>query len=114
LPSRGSGAPKIGARSAEGAGSEATLTFTGSAAFLLGVNSQSGGRADVYLDDKKERELDAYIVERTNDPVLWHVYGLTQGPHTLRIVTRDDADPRSRGKRIVISSAVIYRKQVLP
>jgi len=42
--------------------------------------------------------------------VLWHVYGLTQGPHTLRIVTRDDTDPRSKGKRIVISSAVTYRK----
>jgi len=110
LPSRGSGVPKIGARSAEGAGAEVTLTFTGSAVFLLGVNSQSGGRADVYVDGRQERRLDAYIVERTRDDVLWHVYGLKQGPHTLRIVTRDDADPRSNGKRIVISSAVVYRK----
>jgi len=110
LPSRGSGAPKIGARSAEGAGAEAALTFTGSAVVLLGVNSQSGGRADVYVDGRQERRLDAYIVERTRDDVLWHVYGLTQGPHTLRIVTRADADPRSKGKRIVISSAVVYRR----
>ena len=110
LPSHGSGAPKIGARSAEGAGAEAALTFTGSAVVLLGVNSQSGGRADVYVDGRQERRLDAYIVERTRDDVLWHVYGLTQGPHTLRIVTRADADPRSKGKRIVISSAVVYRR----
>jgi hypothetical protein len=106
----GAGGLKIAAKGADGAGSEATLTFTGSAVFLLGVNSQTGGRADVYLDGKKERQLDAYIVERTSDDVLWHVYGLTQGPHTLRIVMRDDTDPRSKGKRIVISSAVIYRK----
>jgi hypothetical protein len=42
--------------------------------------------------------------------VLWHVYGLKMGPHTLRIVTTDAADARSKGKRIVISSAVTYRK----
>lgn len=104
----GSGGQKTGAKSADGAGAEATLMFTGSAVFVLGINSQSGGRADVYLDGKKQRRLNAYIVERTNDDVLWHVYGLKQGPHTLKIVTRDDADPRSKGKRIAISSAVVY------
>jgi len=39
---------------------------------------------------------------------LWHVYGLAQGPHTLRIVTRADADPRSRGTTISIAEAVVY------
>ena len=40
---------------------------------------------------------------------LWHVYGLAQGPHTLRIVTRADADRRSRGTTISIAEAVVYR-----
>jgi hypothetical protein len=106
----GSSGMQIAAKSAEGAGAEATLTFNGSAVVLIGVNSQSGGRANIYLDGKKQRPLDAYIVARTSDSVLWHVYGLKMGPHTLRIVTTDAADARSKGKRIVISSAVTYRK----
>jgi len=48
-------------------------------------------------------------VERTNDNALWHTYGLKQGPHTLRIVTRDDTDPRSKGKRILLQTAVTFR-----
>jgi hypothetical protein len=110
LPFSGSGGMKVPAKSCEGAGAEATLTFTGSAVFLLGVNSQSGGRADVYLDGTQQPALDAYIVERTFDDVLWHITDLKQGQHTLRIVARDDADRRSKGKRITLSAAVIYRK----
>jgi hypothetical protein len=100
---------KSGAKTTNGAGAEATLNFTGTAVFVLGSNSQSGGRADVYIDGKRQRMLDAYIVERTSDNALWHIYGLKQGAHTLRVVTRSDADPRSKGKNIVISSAVIFR-----
>ena len=100
---------KSGARTANGAGAEVSLNFTGTAVFVLGSNSQSGGRADVYIDGKRQRMLDAYIVERTSDSALWHIYGLRQGAHTLKIVPRADADPRSKGKSIVISSAVIFR-----
>ena len=71
--------------------------------------TQEGGRADVFLDGKRVRPIDAYIVERTHDNDLWHVYGLPQGQHTLRIVTRDDADPRSKGRRLPSCEAVVYR-----
>jgi hypothetical protein len=101
--------PRGSAKAANGTGAEVSLNFTGTALFLLGSNSQSGGRADVYVDGRRKRILDAYIVERTNDNVLWHVYGLKQGAHTLRIVTRDDADPRSKGKTVAITGAVILR-----
>jgi ADP-ribosylglycohydrolase len=91
------------------AGSEATLNFTGTAVALVGRLSQGGGRADVYLDREKTGEIDAYIVERTNDNDLWHTYELKPGEHTLRIATRDDADPRSKGKQLTIESAITYR-----
>jgi hypothetical protein len=71
--------------------------------------TQEGGRADVYLDGEAVRAIDAYIVERTYDNDVWHVYGLPQGEHTLRIVTRADADPRSKGTTISIAEAVVYR-----
>jgi len=93
----------------EGAGSEASLRFTGSAIIVVGSCTQSGGKADVYLDGKKAGEINAYIVPRTTDNVLWHTYGLKQGDHTVRIVTRDDVDSRSKGKRIAVETAVIFR-----
>ncbi|MDQ3256642.1 MAG: hypothetical protein M3R15_22590 [Acidobacteriota bacterium] len=61
-----------------------------------------------FLDGKKAGEIDAYIVERTNDTNMWHIYGLKPGAHTLNIVTRGDANPRSKGKRVAIAWAVIY------
>lgn len=95
---------------ARGSGAVATLTFTGVAVVLVGPLSQSGGRADVYLDGRLSKlTLDAYIVKDTHDNALWHTYGLTPRQHTLRLVTRNDADPRSTGKQIVLEQAVIYR-----
>jgi len=77
---------------------------------VTGALSQDGGRAEVYLDGKKVGLADAYIVERTHDNVLWNVYDLKPGEHTVRFVTVADADSRSKGKRVTISGAVIYRK----
>jgi hypothetical protein len=76
---------------------------------LIGPMSQEGGRADVFLDGKKLDHIDAYVVERTFDYDLWRAYGLKPGKHTLRIVTRDDADARSKGKNVILRRAIIYR-----
>ena len=100
---------RVAGKTTSGAGAEVELKFTGAALILVGSYSQSGGQADVYLDGRRAGVINAYIVERTNDNALWHTYGLRQGMHTVRIVSRDDADPRSKGKRITIQSAVIFR-----
>jgi hypothetical protein len=68
-----------------------------------------GGRADVYLDGAPSHAIDVFVAGRTHDNDVWHVYGLSQGPHTLRIVTRADADPRSKGATISLAEAVVYR-----
>ncbi|HYK88306.1 MAG TPA: ADP-ribosylglycohydrolase family protein [Acidobacteriota bacterium] len=107
--SQGGSNPKVVGKSAAGAGAEAELKFDGVAVILVGRYSQSGGRADVFLDSTKVGEINAYIVERTNDNALWHTYGLKPGMHILRIVARDDSDPRSKGKVLSISSAVTFR-----
>lgn len=94
---------------AGGAGAEAVLTFEGRAICVLGPMTQEGGRADVWLDGKKQDFIDAYVVERTFDFDLWRAYDLKPGKHTLRIVARDDADARSKGKNVVIRRAILYR-----
>ena len=95
-------------RSSSKAGSEGVLTFTGSALAIVGDYSESGGRADVYLDGKKRRDIDAYADSKTHDNDLWHVYGLKPREHQLRIVTRDDSHPSSKGKRLELAGAVVY------
>jgi hypothetical protein len=71
--------------------------------------SQEGGRADTYLDGKQLEHIDAYVVERTFDYDLWRAYGLKPGKHTLRFVSRDDADARSKGRKVILRRAVTYR-----
>jgi hypothetical protein len=99
-----------GAKVSSSPGNAATLSFDGVAVAVLGGLTQDGGRADVFLDGKRLGAADAYIVERTHDNVLWNIYGLKPGAHKLRIVTVDGADPRSRGKRLALHEAVVYRK----
>lgn len=89
---------------------EATFTFTGTGVVLVSPHSQKGGRADVYLDGKKQKEfIEFYIVPETNDDSLWHTYGLKPGMHTVRLVIREDADSRSTGKDCAIMGAITYR-----
>lgn len=103
---------KIRIRLAEGAGSEAALTFEGTGLALVGDLAQDGGRADVYVDGVKSDLLaDAYIAPNTHDNDLWRATGLKPGPHTLRFVMRADADPRSAGRKIMISRAIVYLAQ---
>ncbi len=95
-------------KQAGGAGDEASLAIVGTGVAIVGTMSQEGGRADVYLDGARAGEIDAWIPERTNDNDYWHVTGLANGPHTVRIVVRDDADARSKGRAIRLERAIVY------
>jgi hypothetical protein len=99
-----------GTRNSQAAGNEATLKFNGVAVAVMGPLTQEGGRAEVYLDGKKVGVADAYIVPNTHDNVLWNIYELKPGEHTVRLVTLAAADSRSKAKRVGISGAVLYRK----
>jgi hypothetical protein len=96
------------ARRAAGPGDEATLAFEGTGVAIVGTMTQEGGRADVYLDGAKSGEVDAWIPGRTHDNDYWHASGLANGPHTVRIVVRPDADSRSKGRLVRIERAIVY------
>jgi hypothetical protein len=103
---------KIRFRETTGAGGEATVTFTGTGIALVGELTADGGRADVYVDGvKRDLIADAYIVPNTHDNDLWRVFGLAPGRHTLRLVMRADADPRSTGRRLTLTRAIAYTTQ---
>lgn len=101
---------KIRIRETEGEGSEATLAFDGTGIALVGDLSRDGGQAGVYVDGvKSDLVADAFIVGgNTHDNDLWRMSGLKPGPHTLRIVMTGQSDPRSTGRKLMISRAVVY------
>jgi len=101
--------PRAPRMRALGPGAEAALTFTGAAVAVLGDVSPAGGRADVFLDGRRMRPIDAYAMAGTHDDAVWHAYGLRQREHTIRVVARDEADSRSTGKTVDILGAVVYR-----
>jgi hypothetical protein len=62
-----------------------------------------------FLDGAPAGTLDAYIPPRTFDNDLWRHDGLAARQHTVRIVTRDDANPQSTGKRAMFEVGIVYR-----
>jgi hypothetical protein len=95
-------------RGAPGEWDEVSFSFEGTGVVIVGAMTQEGGRADVYLDGVKAGEIDAWIPERTHDNDYWHVTGLANGRHSVRIVRRADADGRSKGRRLQIERAIVY------
>ena len=93
------------------AGAQATLKFNGVAIAILGPCAPDGGQAQVWVDGQKAGQLDAYLGDHTRENVLWHLCNLKPGDHTLKLRTTGKADPRSKGKRITIQTAVVYRAQ---
>jgi hypothetical protein len=95
-------------RAASTSGSEVVLRFRGTGVALVGTMTQSGGRADVFLDGQKAGEIDAWIPPNTHDNDLWHATGLASRPHELRVVLRADKDARSTGSEVVLERAIVY------
>jgi len=98
-----------GAKISEQAGALATLRFNGVAVALVGRLSQEGGLADIILDGKKIGVADAFIPPRTHDNALWHTYGLRPGLHILSVIVRGEGNDRSKGRKIILERAIVYR-----
>ena len=95
-------------RTTEEVGSEATVKFTGTGVALVGLHSTKGGMADIYLDGEKVAEVNAYIPEDTTERDLWHNTELDEGTHTLRVVVKEEADPRSTGHYFSIARVIAF------
>ncbi len=66
------------------AGDSVTVPFSGTAVRWIGSKTNNHGNADVYLDGQKEPTVDASGSQ--SQAVLFQQSGLTDGPHTLKIV----------------------------
>ncbi|HVV17920.1 MAG TPA: beta-galactosidase [Pseudonocardiaceae bacterium] len=66
------------------AGDSVTVPFTGTAVRWIGSKTDNHGFADVYVDGVKQATVDDSGSQ--NQAVLYSTSGLTDGPHTLKIV----------------------------
>lgn len=99
-------------RNAERKGAEAVFTFTGTGVVIKGDWRKDGGKADVYLDGTLHRTIDTYYFwagEEKYDSFLWHVTGLSQGEHTVKIVLTGGKKPESEGTRVYLKGATVYK-----
>ncbi len=87
----------------------AQFTFTGTAVLLLGINSENGGKADVYIDGKKYGTINSYAATDTYNDALWHTYGLQNSKHFLKIILNEKGDAQSKGNSMHILAAVVYK-----
>ncbi|MEI9977295.1 MAG: ADP-ribosylglycohydrolase family protein [Ignavibacteriota bacterium] len=90
---------------------EASISFNGTGAIVVGSYLLTGGKADVYLDGKLNRTVDVYPDEEhaKGGEAVWHAFGLKPGDHTVRLVVRGETYPGSKGTDIQLEDIVIFR-----
>ncbi len=86
-------------------GSPLVFKFTGNQVRLSGRVSANGGLADAYVDDFKQlTPLDFYSPLALRDQIVFARSGLSQGPHTVRIVPREEHNPLSNGNEVRVDA----------
>ncbi|HWC79296.1 MAG TPA: beta-galactosidase [Pseudonocardiaceae bacterium] len=86
------------------AGDSLTVPFTGTAIRWIGSETGNHGYADVYLDGVKQSTVDDSGNE--NQAVLYKATGLTDGPHTLKIVVDGTHNASTSGDNYVSIDAI--------
>jgi hypothetical protein len=102
-------------RSANTKGAEASVSFEGTGFILTGTYFQSGGKLDVYLDDKPAETVDVFLEaegERGGESVF-HRFGLPNGKHSLRVAVRGEPYEASmrepKGHEVVLRDLIVFR-----
>jgi len=96
----------------ENSGDEMILAFNGTGLSLDGNWYRNGGKADIYIDGNLKRTIDTYYNfarQQHSGVSLWHITGLEQGDHSLRIVVKGEKRPESEGSAVHITGARIFR-----
>jgi len=89
------------------AGAVLSCAFHGNQVRVVGRVDETGGLADVYIDDVKQRTLIDFwnpaARERQN---VYSRSGLANGDHTLKIVARGASNPISSGRNVFVDSVL--------
>lgn len=96
---------------AEKAGDELVFDFSGTGISLEGNWYRDGGKADIYVDGNLHRTIDTYydFANQQHTESIWHVLNLKPGDHSVRLVVKGEKRPESKGSRVYITSATIFK-----
>jgi hypothetical protein len=97
---------------AEKPGDAVEITFTGSGIAIDGNWIKDGGKADVYLDGKFVRTIDTYFFysnQEHENITLWHITGLPEIQHTVKLVLKGAKNPEAAGSKVYITQATIFK-----
>jgi beta-galactosidase GanA len=86
------------------AGDGASVDFTGTGVKWISNLDGNHGTADVYLDGVKSKTVDLYAANKQNQYVAYQAGGLSDGPHTLRIVATGEKNPAASGTFVTIDA----------
>jgi hypothetical protein len=88
------------------------ISFIGTGISIDGNWVRDGGKADVYVDDKLMRTIDTYFFynkQEHENITLWHITGLPDAQHKVKLIVKGEKRPESLGTRVYISQAVVYK-----
>ena len=102
---------KRSTRTASEKGAEASISFTGAGAIVVGPYLATGGKADVYLDGRLDGTVDVNSDEKGSKggEAVWHTFGLKNGRHTVRIVVRGEPYADRQGTEVAVEDLVVFR-----
>ena len=82
-----------------------SCSFAGNQVRLIGSVEPAGGLAEVYLDGVKQLcGIDFWNPHQLHQQVVCYKNGLTNGPHSLRVVALGLGNPRSGGAKVAIEA----------
>jgi hypothetical protein len=93
-------------------GDELVFSFTGTGVSIVGNWFKDGGRADVYVDGELKRTIDCffnYSNQQHENMDMYHITGLPEGEHSIRVVVKGEKRPESKGNNVYISNAVVFK-----
>lgn len=111
FPSGGEGARRLQSVFSGNKGDMAEIIFKGTGISLTGNWVKDGGKADVYLDGKLHRTIDTYYFfggQQHRDVSLWHVTGLNDSLHSVRVIVKGEKRPESEGTNVYLTGATIF------
>lgn len=83
-------------------GAQATLSFSGNAVTWIGARGPQTGIARVFLDGQPVADVDTYAQAEQIQAAVFAASGLTDGRHTLAIVSLDQKSSASTGTIVVV------------
>jgi hypothetical protein len=93
-------------------GDEISFSFEGTGISLVGNWLNDGGKADVFVNGQFKRTIDCYFHyagQQHRNMDIFHVTGLEEGKHTLKLVVKGEKRPESEGTNVYITEAVVFK-----